>query len=467
MGGGESQGGNPFAGTGEQLVTTLLILIIILGILIFVHELGHFVVAKAVGVRVLKFSLGFGPSIFSFTRGETEYAVCWVPLGGYVKMAGEEPDEIAQAEEEGRELQPGDFAYASVPRRLGIITAGPIMNIVLALVVYFGIFSINGINEIATTMVSDVNPESLAAGAGIARGDEIISIDGVAVDTWNEAIGQITAGIGVIHEVGLLRDGLDVRVELPSLLGSDGGPVEGADSWYGMFPLYGSRIASVVDTGAAAAAGIQPGDRITRIGDTPVENWLDLRSALEPMAGIPVEVTYERDGESTTVSVTPAATENEETGEIRGFLGVGPDPADLPWEHVSLTLAQAIGEAASETWEKGTLIVDILGRLITGQISMRETLGGPVMIASVARDSARAGFLSLMLFVAFISVNLGVVNLLPIPVLDGGHLVFLGAEAIRGKPLSLKFRLIATQVGMAFIILIMIYVTVNDFMRLF
>ncbi len=467
MGGESSQEGDPFTGTGEQFVTTILILIVVLGILIFVHELGHFVVAKAVGVRVLKFSLGFGPSIFSFTRGETEYAVCWVPLGGYVKMAGEDPEDIAEAEAEGREPQPGDFSYASVPRRLGIILAGPIMNVVLALFVYFLIFSITGITEIATTVVSDVNPESLAAAVGIEQGDEIRSIDGVAVDTWGDAIDLITAGIGVIHEVDILRGSEEIRVELPSLLGSDGGLVEGAETGYGLFPLYGSRIATVVDTGAAAAAGLQQGDRITRIGDTPIENWIDLRAALQPMAGVPVDITYERDEESTTILITPAGQMNEETGEIRGFLGVGPDPSDLPLNHISLTIVQAVGEAASETWEKGTLIVDILARLVTGQISMKKSLGGPVMIASVARDSARAGLLSLMLFVAFISVNLGVLNLMPIPVLDGGHLVFLGAEAIRGKPLSLKFRLIATQVGMAFIILIMLYVTVNDFMRLF
>ncbi|MFC1500631.1 RIP metalloprotease RseP [Candidatus Zixiibacteriota bacterium] len=448
-------------------MTAIPILIVVLGILIFVHELGHFVVAKAVGVRVLKFSLGFGPSIFSFTRGETEYAICWVPLGGYVKMAGEDPEDIIEAEAEGREPQPGDFSYASVPRRLGIITAGPIMNIVLALVVYFGIFAVNGITEIATTVVSEVNPESLAADVGIERGDEIRAIDGVAVDTWGDAIDMITAGIGVMHTVDILRGNEGIQVELPSLLGSDGGLVDGAETGYGLFPLYGSRIATVVDTGVAAAAGMQAGDRITRIGDTPVDNWLDLRSALQSKAGVALEVTYEREGESITIPITPNAEVDEETGEIRGFLGVGPDPTDLPLEHVSLTMVQSVGAAASETWEKGTLIVDILARLVTGQISMKKSLGGPVMIASIARDSARAGLLSLMLFVAFISVNLGVLNLMPIPVLDGGHLVFLGAEAIRGKPLSLKFRLIATQVGMAFIILIMLYVTVNDFMRIF
>jgi len=435
-------------------------------VLIFVHELGHFMVAKAVGVRVLKFSLGFGPSIFSFTRGETEYAICWIPLGGYVKMAGEDPEDIAQAEEEGREPQPGDFSYASVSRRLAIITAGPIMNIILALVVYFGIYQIAGLTHIDSTMVSDVVPGSLAAGVGVQPGDEIVSIDGTTVETWNDAIGAINAGIGVIHEVEFLREGAAYSAELPSILGPDGGPVEGVEGFYGMLPFYGSRISTVTDTGAAAAAGLEPGDRITRIGEAPIENWLGLKRTLTTLAETQVEITWEREGETFTSMVTPAARVDSVTGAVRGYLGVGFDPSDLPWSHISLTPARAFSEAASETWEKGTLIVDILARLVTGQISMRETLGGPVMIASVARDSARAGLLSLMLFVAFISVNLGVLNLMPIPVLDGGHLVFLGAEAVRGRPLSLRFRLIATQVGMAFIILIMLYVTVNDIMRI-
>jgi regulator of sigma E protease len=314
--------------------------------------------------------------------------------------------------------------------------------------------------------VSDVVPGSLADDAGVRAGDEIVSIDGTAVETWNDAIVAINAGIGVVHEVELAGEGGERSVELPSLLGPDGGPVEGVEGFYGMLPLYGTRVSTVSDSGAAAAAGLEPGDRITRIGDTPVENWLELRTVLGPLAETPVEVTWQREDESLTATMIPAARIDSTSGEVRGYIGVGFDPSDLPWSHVALTPAKAFGEAASETWDKGTLIIDILGRLVTGQISMRQTLGGPVMIASVARESARAGLLSLMLFVAFISVNLGVVNLLPIPVLDGGHLVFLGAEAVRGKPLSLRFRLIATQVGMAFIILIMLYVTVNDIMRI-
>ena len=195
--------------------------------------------------------------------------------------------------------------------------------------------------------------------------------------------------------------------------------------------------------------------------------WHDLSEAVRASTGREVEITWEREGELFTSRLTPQRTVDDSTGEVRGRIGITSDPSDLPFEHLQLGLGGSLSFAGEQTWQTGTLIVDILARLISGQLSMRETLGGPVTIARVARDSARSGLLSLLAFVAFVSVNLGVLNLLPIPVLDGGHLVFLAAEALRGKPLSLRVRLIATQVGMAFIILIMLYVTINDVVRLF
>jgi len=447
-------------------VTTILALILTLGLLIFVHELGHFLVAKAVGVRVLTFSLGFGHRIVSFEKGGTEYAICIFPFGGYVKMAGEEPEDLSEAEAEPREWKPGDYMYASVPRRLAIITAGPAMNILLALVIYFGHFAVSGIDIVSTTTVGAVEAGSLAEEVGFAAGDWIIAVDGDSVGDWVSMLGRVQAGIGDSHTVSVERDGHPLELNLYSLLEADGGLRTGAERGYGLAPVTGTLVDSAVATGVAAAAGLEAGDRIVRVGDREVDNWLELTGAIRGSAGIATALHFLRDGEVRITTVTPEPVVDDSTGRVIGWLGIISDPMDLPIEHISLGLPRAASLAAVETWETGTLVVDILARLISGQLSIKKTMGGPVTIVAMATRSARSGLLSLLLFVAFVSVNLGVLNLLPIPVLDGGHLIFLGVEAVRGKPLSMKVRLVATQVGMAFIILVMLYVTVNDFMRL-
>ena len=447
-------------------MTTVLALILALGLLIFVHELGHFLVAKAVGVRVLTFSLGFGHRIVSFEKGGTEYAICIFPFGGYVKMAGEEPEDLSEGEAEPREWEPGDYMYASVPRRLAIITAGPAMNILLALVIYFGGYAVSGIDIVSTTTVGAVEAGSLAERAGFVAGDWIIAVDGDTVGDWVSMLGRVQAGIGDTHTVSVERDGHTLELNLYSLLEADGGLRAGAERGYGLAPVTGTLIDSVVATGVAAAAGLEAGDHIVRVGDREVDNWLELTGAIRGSAGITTELHFLRDGEIRRTTVTPEPVVDDSTGRVIGRLGIISDPMDLPVEHISLGLPRAASMAAVETWEIGTLVVDILARLISGQLSIKKTMGGPVTIIAMASRSARSGLLSLLLFVAFVSVNLGVLNLLPIPVLDGGHLIFLGVEAVRGKPLSMKVRLVATQVGMAFIILVMLYVTVNDFMRL-
>jgi len=243
-------------------VQIIIPLLLALGLLIFVHELGHFLVAKAVGVRVLKFSLGFGRSIVSFERGGTEYVIGIFPFGGYVKMAGEDPEELPDAEIKEREWEPGDYMYASVPRRLAIIIAGPVMNILLALVIYFGSFSIAGIDILKTTTVGVIQPGSVAEEAGFTAGDRIVSVDGDSVGDWASILTSVQMGIGVTHGVLVDRDGRHVELSLPSLLEKDGGPREGLESGYGLFPVVGTRLSDVSEEGAAASAGLEAGDRI-------------------------------------------------------------------------------------------------------------------------------------------------------------------------------------------------------------
>ncbi len=459
-------------------MTSILSFIIVLGLLIFVHELGHFLAAKAAGVRVLTFSLGFGPVLFGFRRGDTHYVVSALPLGGYVKMAGDEDEMMGEKEEprEPGEYEPGDYMFASVPRRLGIISAGPAMNIALAFVIYFGIMLVNGRTLITTTEIGhfDVDVPSLGWESGLRSGDSIVSIDGRPVTEWLESIQLMRAGIGVLHEVVVERGGGAIILQVPSILSADGGitpglvdstgeMVAGADT-YGLHPPFGTTFSLVEEGSAADRAGLEAGDRILQVEGAPVDRYWQVVEAVRSSPDDPLDLVYQREGEERTATVIPDLRTGAD-GSAYGFLGVLFDAQDLPIERVRLSLPQAFTAGVGETWSQGQLVLRIVGGLISGQISMKKTIGGPVMIARAAGDSTRRGINSLLMFIAWLSVNLGVLNLLPIPVLDGGHLVFLTAEAMRGKPLSMRVRLVATQVGMAFLLLMMIYVTYNDIVR--
>ena len=445
-------------------MTYIAAFIVTLGVLILVHELGHFLMAKAAGVRVLTFSIGFGPPIVSFTKGETEYAVCWLPLGGYVKMAGEEPEELEPGEPEP-EWEEGDFMAASLPRRFGIITAGPVMNLVLAVLIYFGIALVVGNTIVPTTEVGTVQPGSRAEEAGFQHGDVITAVDGKPVEHWGEAFGAIQDGIGTEHVVTVDRGDQRIDLTLPSFITGDGQPREGVEGFYGMRWPTGTRISSVSDTGAAAAAGLQTGDKIVSLGGRETGSWYELTRAIQDVDGEPTEMVWLRDGERMSAPVELQRSEPDSTGAREWVLGIASDPTDFEMEVRHPGLFGALTQGVDQTWGNITLTVVIVERLITGRISAK-TLGGPVMIAQVAGDQARGGLGSLVMFMAFLSVQLGILNLLPIPVLDGGHLIFLGAEAIRGRPLPMRVRLIATQIGMALLLMLMIYVTFNDIVRI-
>jgi regulator of sigma E protease len=267
---------------------------------------------------------------------------------------------------------------------------------------------------------------------------------------------------------------------LPSILAADGGldptladSTGNEPAWmnfYGFEQPFGPRLGGVTEEGVAHRAGLRVGDEITAIEEKPVTRWWQVREAVERRAGEPLRIDYRREEEGRsvtgTVTVVPERWTDPLTGFEQGKLGVYPDPGTLPLERRRLGPVAALGEGAGETWQNGTLIYAILKGLLSGRISMKRSLGGPVMIAQMIGDQARSGLVSLIAFMAFLSVNFGLLNLLPIPVLDGGHLVFLGAEVLRGRPLPLKVRLVATQVGMAFLLLLMIFVTFNDIMRI-
>jgi regulator of sigma E protease len=348
---------------------TIVATIFVLGILIFFHELGHFLVAKRSGIRVEKFSLGFPPKMIGKKIGDTEYCLSWIPLGGYVKMAGEDPE---ASKIEGK---PWEFASKPVGIRALVIAAGPVMNFILAILIFWGVIFVKG--------KQDIHEESTV-------------------------IGLVSAG------------------------------------------------------GPAAEAGIEPGDQILSINGIEVGSFLEMAGIIYEQVEAPVEVKWMRDETEFTAVITTFRDKvlNEE-GEVEevGKIGVGPS-----YTTIKVGFFQAFLDGVDTAIFILVESVKFIFRLITGTASAK-LLGGPLFIAQTAGQTAKTGFVSLLSFMALLSVNLSLINLLPIPVLDGGHLMFLSIEKIKGSPLSLKQRAAMQQIGLAFLILLIIFVTYNDFLR--
>lgn len=349
--------------------------IIVLGLLIFVHELGHFLLAKLFGVRVLKFSLGFGPKVFGKTFGETEYLLSAFPLGGYVKMFGENPDE----QEVNPEEQRVSFAHKPVVQRFLVVLAGPVFNLLFAFVLFCGLFLSIGV------------PDS-----------------------------RDTTAIGKVSEKS-----------------------------------------------PAAQAGVQAGDIVERINGKEMKVWGDVLASVKDSGGQPLEVQLKRGEQTVRLTVTPAMDEVKNVfGEVvdtRYMIGVVKDEA-LVYERAGFV--EAVQAAAAQTWMYISLTVMGFVKLAQRVVPMTE-LGGPILIAQLAGQQMEAGWVHLVFFMGLLSVNLGILNLLPIPVLDGGHLLFMTIEAIRHKPLSERVQIISQQVGMVLLGSLMLFVFYNDLFRIF
>lgn len=462
---------------------SLLSFIIVIGVLIFVHELGHFVTAKMVDIEVPRFSIGLGPKLWGFRWGETEYVISWLPLGGYVKMAGMEEMEAIEGGEakredttgvagatdvgllqetgEGRTPGPRDFESKSLPARVLVISAGVIMNILFALVVFSASAWIWGVEREPEARVPEVTAEALPPGAesllGVPRGARVVAVDGTTVEDWGDLREQLlTASPGPItlHFEGAppatievaandtLRAGL-IRVLEPELE-----------------PVIGGTIGRE----PAAVAGLRKGDRILSVAGQPVATWRQLVSIIQSRPGQPTELTFERDGRTLSVEVVPTAQEFvSPSGETETVGRIGAAPLI---ERNKIGLVESISHGTERTWNVATMIVGFLGDLITGKASPRN-LGGPILIGQLSGEVARAGLEEFLNFMALFSVNLAVLNLLPIPVLDGGHLLFLAIEGVRGRALSFEQRMRFTQVGLVLVIALMVWAFASDILRLF
>jgi regulator of sigma E protease len=451
-------------------LVTLASAVVALGVLIFIHELGHFLVAKAVGVGVERFSLGFGPRLWSMRRGETEYCVSVVPLGGYVKMLGEEASgedvihpPVAPAADPAADRR--SFAKKPLWARAVIVFAGPAMNFVLAAVIYSSIFVVVGV-PVLPTVVGRLLPDSAAAQAGLHVQDRVVAIDGRAVRHWGEIEDRVARSGGHPLTLTVVRAAKSREVTVTPRKVPVTTPFgERSEAWsLGMTPYLPPVVGEVLPGKPAAEARLRPGDRIAARDGHPIETWDELADTISTRPGQPMTLTIERDGSRLDVEVTPAAeTERDALGNERqvGRIGIArPSPTTMLRENP----VAAVGLGLQRTWDVTALTAVSIWKLVSGVIPA-SNIGGPIQIGVVAGQAAQQGLTAYAIFVALISINLAILNLLPVPMLDGGHLLFFAIEAVLGRPLSLRKREIAQQIGLALLMLLMVFALFNDVSR--
>lgn len=435
-------------------------LLVTLAILVTFHEWGHFAVARRAGVHVVRFAVGFGKPILSLRdkRG-TEFCIGVVPLGGYVRMYDRRDPDAHQS-------APADpsfgTSYDAVSPwwRIAIAVAGPGANFVLALLVYW-LLSVLGVNA-AVPHVGMVAPDSPAYQAGIRGGDEIVAVDGANTASWNDVALALAGRLGEtgVIDIETSRSGGSQAHSIPvrDWLSGVTDPNTVGELGIGIEPL--AIIGAVVEGDPAMRGGLRPSDRVTHVDGEPVVLWRELVERIRGSADEPLRLTVARDSGTATLTVTPMEKTTEE-GEVIGYVGA---QVGMPSRIVRYGPIEAIGRAASETWSKTLLTFDLVRKMVTGSVSPAN-LAGPLSIAIVTGEEARAGLGRFLGILALLSISFGVLNMLPIPVLDGGHVVYSALEIIRSKPISLRTQAVASQVGLAVVVAIMVFVFYVDITR--
>jgi regulator of sigma E protease len=447
---------------------TVLATVIVLGVLIFVHELGHFGAAKLVGIEVQRFSIGLGPKILGFTIGETEYVLSAIPLGGYVKMGGMD-DEVMDRVEGGPVATPRvpsdrDFDQKPIWARTLVISAGVIMNMLFAFAAYSFVAAQWGIPDYATTRIGQIAASELPAGtealATVEQGSRVVRIGDRAVEDWGGVIdGFLESDEGSLS-IELVEPIRSIDVVIPA---------EASDRQAlarSVLPWVEAGVGAVLPGSAAEEGGLEAGDRITSVAGTPVQNWWDLVREIEGRPGERVEIELVREGRELLRAVTVESEQERRDGTSVAVGKLGIQTPNSPMTFTQASLGEAVVNGYRETvWVTG-MILGFLRDLVTGGISPR-SVGSIVTIGEASGQAAGAGFDVFLRFMAMFSVNLAVLNLLPIPVLDGGHLVFLTIEAVRGgRALSVEQRLRWSNVGFVVLVGIMLWALSNDFLRL-
>ncbi len=426
-------------------MTTIIIAIFALGIVVFFHELGHFLSAKKEGIRVEQFSLGFPPKLFGVKRGETEYLISAIPLGGYVKMAGIDP-------EEGLKGEPWEFTSAPVRKRMKIIMAGPLMNFVLGIVL-FSFVAMLGIPTYSN-IVGKVEKDSFAQMAGILAKDKIVKINNVKTNNWMELIDAMSSSSGKI-ELTILRENKKIRKEIIR---------EKKDKEIGIMPYVSTKFKKVLKNYPAQKAGLKKGDVVTSINGKQVLQWDEMTEIVRKNPDKELIFGINREGKLMNIKIIPMAKIGYDAGkkkEIKiGSIGIlscteiyHVNPLVALWHGLLQTLAVI------------QVIVVSLGQLIAGTLSFK-LMAGPIGIIQMSSEQAQLGITNLLSFMAMLSVNLGIINLFPLPALDGGQAVFLIIEKIRRKAFNTKIQATVQWVGFAMIICLTIFFSHNDIRRL-
>lgn len=444
---------------------SFLIFIVVLGVLIFFHELGHFLVARLLGVGVEKFSLGFGPRLFGKTVGRTDYRVSLVPLGGYVKMVGDEPDAPLAPED-----QPLSFTHKHPAKRSLIVAAGPVFNMLLAFIIFSVVVFFTG-QESIRPVIRSVRSQGPAKQAGLQAGDVIKDIDGHPISSWNAIDAAVSDSKGRQLSVTIKRQQELLKMQLKPRL------VEAKDLFGDQFTYYtigasglaelGAVIDAVQENMPAGKAGLRKGDKIIAINGKAIERWETMQEIVSSSKGQTLTFRIRRGDKTFEVPIKPDEVQEKNLlgakqsvyriGIIRSGITI---PAQ---DRITIDFGpfQSLGEGFSRTWFIAEISVKFFVKLVQGKVPM-ESIGGPIRIAQMARKEAQQGLVQLLYFMAAVSMQLAILNLLPIPVLDGGHLLFFAIEAVQRRPVSMRMRETAQQIGIFLLILLMIFVFYND-----
>lgn len=450
-----------------DILYTVGITLATLAVLVAVHEFGHFWVARRCGVRVLRFSIGFGKPLLSWRdRQNTEYVIAAVPLGGYVKMLDEREGDVAEAD------LPHAFNRKPVLHRIAVVAAGPLANFLLAIVAYWGLF-LAGESGYAP-VIGEVEAGSVAEVAGLEPGQEIVAVDGRPTPTWQALSFRLLERIGDTGPINFAvrYEGSDVTYESQGQLQAWLAGEEEPDLYGGLgLRLHTPPVLPIIDEvvadSPAERAGLQSGDRILATDGQSMELWEDWVEYVRARPGMALAVLVERNGETLTVNLTPDL-ERSADGEAFGRVGVAvavPEMPESQRREFQRGPVEALVAGVQRTGDMVGFTLKSMVKMVQGLISPKN-LSGPITIAKVATTSAKSGLESYIGFLALLSVSLGVLNLLPIPVLDGGHLLYYGIELVAGKPVPERVQMVGYQIGLMLVVSLMVFALYNDFSRL-
>lgn len=442
---------------------SLIFFLITLAILIIIHEYGHFWVARRCGVKVLRFSVGFGKPIWQKVgKDGTEYVLAPIPMGGYVKMLDER--EMPVSEEQAQ------FAFnrQSLAKRVAIVSAGPIANLIFAILAYWMLFvvGVSGIKPI----IDDVHPASIAAQAGLNPSDEILQVDGKRTPTWNSVYKALIqkAEYGERTEILVLTSGIEQQYALviPQVSIDQASSILDKIGIEPLRPAIKPVLGEIVPDSPAQKAGLKEGDVLLSSQQQTIDNWSKWVELIQASAGKELNIEIQRNEQRLTLILTPQAGDD---GKGRIGAAVDASQSTIPQElqaELSYGPVEAVWQAVIQTWDFSSSTLKSLWGMITGKVST-DNLGGPISIAQIAGSSAEQGVTSFISFLAMISITLGILNLLPIPMLDGGHLAMFAVEAVRGKPISEITQMQIQKVGFLILIMVMFIAFFNDLTRVF